>query len=307
MVNHELVGGQDTYLLYGEEATPAGTAASIASTFGLVKSFSPTVNHNTIKQRGFAGSLSGGRESAFQVRGKQDVSFSVELEPQNFNWLKYVLGSVSGLGTVSSPYVYTAGNSLTSLRVVNNLNNATTDRAEQYKGCYVNSLNIKASVGESLSCSLDFVALDWDTSATLQSNVALSGTAAYTFVGGSIEIPDASEIPNVIDSIDLTITGNAEVKYGVGSVVGKFGIVKSLDHQVKFTVAYVDDTILNLLKAGNEVATMTLKFTNGNNYVYFAFTGAFPGQFTGTNSLNETVMEEFTFDCRKLIVTERDT
>lgn len=306
MANHELVAGQNTYLLYGEESTVGTTASSIASTFGLVKSFNPTINHNTIRQRGFAGSTSGGREVAFQARGKQDVSLTVELEPQNFNWLKYVLGSSTGAGTSGSPYVYTVGNSVTSLTVSNNLDNVTTDRQEVYLGSYINSMSIKAAVGESLNCSLDLVSVDWNKSATLQTNVALSATSGFTFVGGSIEIPNASVIPNVIDSIDLTITGNAEIKHGVGSAVGKFGVVKGVDHQVKFTVAYVDDTILNLLKTGAEVATLGLKFTNGSYYVDFVFTGAFPSQVTGNNTLNETVMEEFTFDCRKVTVTEVD-
>lgn len=304
MANHELVSGQDTYLLYGEETTPGTLASSLNKTFGLVKTFSPSINHNTIKQRGFAGSTSGGREVAFQVRGKQDVSASVEFEPQHFEWLKYVMGTVSGSGTTGSPYVYTKGNSPTSISIANALNNVTTDRQEQYLGCYISNMSLKAAVGESLNVTLDIVGMNFSDTATLSSNVALNASAGYTFIGGTIEIPNASLIPNVIDSIDLTINTNAEIKYGVGSAIGKFGVPKALDYQLKFTVAYLDDTLWDMIVAAGEQATLALKFTNGTNYVDFVFTGAFPTQISGNNSLNETVMEEYTFDCRSLSITE---
>lgn len=315
MANSELVSGVSTYLLYGAEAT-FGTAVTVDKQFGLVSSFSPSMNNNVIKSRGFTGSTSGGRDIAQLVGGRFEASFSLEFTPLNFDWLQYVIGSRSGAGTGASPYVYTGSNTLTSLSVSHNFNNATTDREEKYLGCMVNSCTIKASVGEPVTCTLDFVAADIDKDSTLPSNIALTDVLPYTFAGGSIEIPNASAVPNIIDSVEITITNNTNIIYGLGSRVGQSKAEGARDYAIKFTVKYVDETLINLF-LGNaagpvqptESATLAVRFDNadGTRYVDFVFAESMMEQMSETANVNEIASEDHTAVAKSLTVNERQT
>jgi hypothetical protein len=315
MVNRELNAGTDSYLLYGAEST-YGTAATVDKIFGLVKSFTPTLNNTLIKSRGFAGSTSGGRDVVKVTGGKFEGSFSVELEPLNFDWLQYVLGSRTGSGTIASPYAYAGSNTLSSLTVSNCLNNVTTDREMAYLGCVFNSVTIKAAVGEPMTATMEFLAADVDKDSTIPSNVAITDVLPYTFAGGSIEIPNDAAIPNIIDSVEFSITNNTKLIHGLGSRVGRRKSEGERDYQIKVTVKYVDETLINLF-LGNasgptnptESATVAVRFDNADavRYVDFIFTGATIDTYSETNNLNEMIVEEHTFIARTLAVNEVQT
>lgn len=315
MANSELVSGVSTFLLYGDEAT-FGTAGTVDTVFGLVQSFTPSMNNSIIKSRGFTGSTSGGRDIAQLTGGKFESGFSVELTPLNFDWLQYVIGSRTGAGTNASPYIYTGSDTLTSLTVSHCLNNATTDREELYLGCMVNSCTIKASVGEPVTCTIEFVNADLDKDATLPSNVALTDVLPYTFAGGSIEIPNASAIPNIIDSVEITISNNTSMIYGLGSRVGQGKAEGARDYSIKFTVNYLDETLIDLFLGSatgptnpTENATIAVRFDNADTvrYVDFIFAEAVIEQMSETANLNEIVKEDHTAVAKTLTVNEKQT
>ena len=316
MANAELVSGVSSYLLYGAETTFGVAAGTIASNFGLVQSFSPSMNNTLIKARGFVGSTSGGRDIAQIVGGKFESSFSVDLIPLNWDWLQYVIGTRAGTGTVADPFIYTGSNTLTSLTVSNCLNNATTDREELYLGCMVNSCTIKASVGEAVTATLDFVNADLDKDATITANVALTDVLPYTFAGGSIEIPNASAIPNIIDSVEITVTNNTSLIYGVGSRVGQSKAEGAREYSIKFTVNYLDETLIDLFLGSatgptnpTESATLAVRFDNADatRYIDFVFAEAVFDTMGETNNLNEIIKEDLTATTKTVTVTEAQT
>lgn len=315
MANTEIVSGVSSYLLYGAETT-FGSAATVDQNFGLVTSFSPSLNNNVIKSRGFVGSSSGGRDIAQLTGGKFEAGFSVELTPLYWDWLQYIIGSRTGSGTVGSPYVYSGSNTLTSLTVSNCLDNDTTDREESYLGSMINSITIKAAVGEPVTATMEFLSADLDKDSTLPSNVAIVDELPYTFTGGSIEIPNASAIPNIIDSVEITITNNTSIIYGLGSRVGQSKIEGARDYSIKFTVNYLDETLIDLFLGSasgptqpTENVTLAVRFDNSDStrYIDFVFTDAIIEQMSETNSLNEIVKEDHTAVAKSLVATEVQT
>ena len=313
MANAERIAGVNSYLLYGAETT-YGTPAPVTNHFGIVKDFKPGLKNNLITSRGYKGTTSGGRNVVKTTGGKFEVSFNVDFEPQLWDWLRYVLGGTrNGSGTGANPYIYYEGNTISSLTVSNSIDNETTDREEQYLGCVISSVNIKSTVGEAVQVSIDFVAAKINKNTAIPSTVELNTGDPYTFVGGSIEIPDGSPITNIIDSVEIIITRNAEILHGLGSRVGKTGVVKARDYQVKFTVKYLDDDLMDLFLGSatgptnpTRSSTMSIKFTNGNNkYIDFVFTGVTFESYDLGATLNEVLSEDITAICESLTVREQ--
>ena len=274
------------------------------------------MNNNTIKSRGFIGSTSGGRDIAQLVGGKFESSFSVELTPLYWDWLQYVIGTRTGAGTVASPYVYTGSNTLTSLTVSSSIDNVTTDREEAYLGSMINSVTIKAAVGEAVTTTIEFVNADLDKDSTIPSKVALTDKLPYTFAGGSIEIPNASAIPNVIDSVEITITNNISIVYGLGSRVGQSKIEGARDYSIKFTVNYIDETLIDFFLGSatgptnpTENVTLAVRFDNADavRYIDFIFAEVVIDQMSETLNLNEIIKEDHTAVAKTLSVTEVQT
>ena len=309
------MAGVDTYLIYGDEAT-FGSAGTVDTSFGLVSSFTPNRNNSLIKTRGFVGSSSGGRDIAQIVGGKFECGGSIELTPLYWDWLEYLLGSKAGSGTVADPYIYTGANTLTSLTISHNFNNVTTDKEEAFLGSIINSVTIKASVGENVTATIDFISADLDVDTTISSNVALTDKLPYTFAGGSIEIPNASAISNIIDSIEITISNNAEIIYGMGSRVGQAYKLGARDYSVKFTVNYVDNALLTLLLGSatgptnpTESATLAVRFDNADStrYVDFVFSEVVIDTQSDKADLNELVKEDLVAVAKTLSITEVQT
>jgi len=274
------------------------------------------MNNNMIKSRGFAGSTSGGRDIAQLVGGKFESGFSVEVTPLFWDWLQYAVGTRTGAGTVVSPYIYTGSDTLTSLTVSNCLNNVTTDREELYLGSMINSVTIKAAVGEAVTATIEFVNADLDKDSTLPAKVALTDVLPYTFVGGSIELPDASAIPNIIDSIEMTITNNVSIIYGMGSRVGQSKVEGSRDYSIKFTVNYIDETLIDFFLGSatgptnpTENATLAVKFDSVDTVreIDFVFSEVVLEQMSETLNQNEIVKEDHTAVAKSLVVTEVQT
>ena len=315
MANIEKVAGVQSYFLYGDEAT-YGTAGTVDKHFGLVTTPRPSLKNNLLISRGFKGSSSGGRNAAKVVGGKFEVGVGIDFEPQVWEWLEYVLGGTrTGAGTGASPYSYPESDTLTSLTLSHNIENDTTDREMSYLGCIVDQCTIKCSVGEKVTVSLDFLGADVDKDSTLATNTALDTSDPFTFAGGSIELPDGASLPNIIDSVEISIKNTAEIKYGLGSRVGQRAIVKAREYQVKFTVNYIDETLIDLflgsatgVTSPTRSATLAVKFVNGaNKLIDFVFTGATLDMWDEGATINEAITEDVVAICESLTVSEQTT
>lgn len=314
MVNNELIAGVNSYLNYGVEST-YGTAATLNKNFGgLITSFSPSMKNNLSKLRGFQDGSNNGRDVSHVLAQKFEASLSLEMTPLNWYWLEYVLGSVSGAGSVASPFVYAGANTPSSLSIGHALNNVTTDREETYLGCVINSVTIKAAVGEPVTISMEILSGDIDKDASLTSAVALPALTPFTFSGATIEIPNASAISNIIDSVEITITNNVEIKYGLGARIGKRPNFKERDYAVKFTVKYLDEALIEKFLGASAGpiattpaadATLAIRFQNSaTHFVDFVFSSGYIEDFSEGNGLNEMITEDITYVAKSLSVTE---
>ena len=146
----------------------------------------------------------------------------------------------------------------------------TTDLVRTMSGCVPTSFKLNATQGSEIKCSLDF---DYATEAlttTYGTNVT-STDAPYTFAYGTLEIPVSTTIARV-ESVDVTITRNAEVKHSLGSRLGSHYLTKLSEYTINVTVPLEDASLLDDfygLDAGTtpqaimaEIATLRLVFNN---------------------------------------------
>jgi len=307
------VAGVDSYTLYGAETTYATAAGSINKHFGIVTRVSPTKRNNLLQVRGFKGTTTGGRQMVKSRGGKFEPGVSVEFEPQTWEWLEYVMGTKTGSGTSGDPYIYTKSSSPGSLSIATSIELGSTDQDVIYLGCLVNSCTLRAAMGEKVTCTLELVAADLDKDNTVQTPVALSSLDVFVFSGVTLQWPSGEDVNHVIDSIEITITNNAEVRYGLGSRTGKKGVHKQLEYQIRFTVDLEDDTFLDDFLGSasgpatdpTRVATAVITFTNSATHsCTFTFTGVTVDEDGGDQTYAEVIPEDITAIAESLSVSE---
>ena len=306
--------GIDTWALYGAEATyNAGGTANL--NFGIVQNVTPNQKNSLIQVRGFKGSTDG-RDIVKSLGGKFECGVSVEFQPQTFDWMKYVLGTMTGSGTAGSPYIYSSAANPPSMVIATAIDfTSGDDMYVQYTGSVANSCTIKCAMGEPVSATLEFMSATLTRGTTVGSPVALSGSDIFTFAGGSLEIPNGAALTNVIDSVEVSITNNFEVAYGIGSRTGKYAKAKARDYGLKFTLKLSDskqfENFLGLTTGPAtdnpiRLATITLKFIQtAGPYVYFQFTGVRFDEWATGMSYGELMNEDITGVAETLTVTER--
>jgi len=315
MANTEAVGGVDTFLLYAEESTYNSDPGSGYVHFGHIKRFSHTPSNNMYYGRSFKGTTTGGRDIAKFAAGKLGVTASAEFDVIQWQFLKFVLGSESGTG----PYQYSGADvppSITLHRCIDNPGASATDQDLIITGAVINSCTVRCSVGEQVSCTLDFLGalVAYDT--TILGAVALPDRNLFTFAGGSIELPDGSAISNIIDSVEITVSNNYEILYGVGSRLGQNAKPKAREYKIRFTLKYLDNDMLDKLLGAStptaaggptESATIALKFEEGDKSCDFVFSGFVFDEGTFTDELNEVLTEDLRGTAKTLIATDDRT
>ena len=307
MSNAEAISGVHSYLLYAEETT-FGTSVTANLHFGLVKSFSPKTNNSNTYLRGFKGTTSGGRNVASFVGGKVENTNTIEMDVITWDFMEYVLGSVSGTTTKT----YSEADlppSITLVRAIDNPGSAATDRDEIWSGTVINSCTLKAAVGEVVSCSLETLSAGHKFDTTIHSAVALPTIVEWSFAGASIELPSGSALSNIIDSVEVTINNNYEMLWGLGSRLGQNALPKARDYNIKFSVKYLDNDLLTKLLGlaipldttePTKNATLVLTFANGAHTATFTFTSFVIDSLDGKEELNEVIGEDISgtaFSC----------
>lgn len=315
MAQTEAIGGVDSYLLYAEESTYNTDPGSGYAHFGLVKSFKPSVNNEVTKLRGFVGSSSGGRDVAHFVPGKLMVSAGLDFDVNDWQFLKFVLGTQAGAG----PYTYTGANvppSLTLHHCIDNPGGSSTDMDMSLLGAVVDSCTIRCAVGEPVSCTINFLAgtILYDT--TVVSNASMISDEPFTFAEATIELPNGTAISNIIDSVEITIKNNWEILYGLGSRLGQNAKPKEREYEVKFTVKYLDNSMWDKILGAStptatggptENATIAIKFEKNSQSADFVFTTFVMDEGSLNAELNTVLSEDISGTCASLTVTDDRT
>jgi len=307
MAQSEGIAGVDSYVIYKVEST-YNTAVTPDAVFGLITNFRSTVKNNMKAHRGFTGTSEGGRNIVKFTAGKLDVGCDVDFKVQDWSFMEYVMGSISG----SDPYDYDETSKLPSITISNNIDNpgsSSTDQCETFSGSLINSAVIRTSVGEPVTCSLEIKSALETIGTSLDSNVSLSTNDVFSFIGGSIEIPDGSQLDNIIDSIEITITNNVEILYGTGSRLGQNGIVHGRDYSIKTTLKYLDnDLITKALGAvtptdtggPTENATVVLNFASGEKSLEMTFSGVPMEEFAQASEINNPITDDITLTAKSV-------
>jgi len=246
------------------------------------------------------------------IGGTVDNGFSVEMEVLNWSFLEYLLGGTSGSGTVT--YSETdLPPSATFHRCIDNPGSAATDQDKIMTGCVLNSATIKVSVGEPVQVTLEWINAENKIDTTILSAAALPSTDVFSFAGASIELPNATALPNIIDSMEITITNNFEMLFGLGSRLATNAVAKARDYKVKFSVKYLDNDLMEAVMGSltpgattepTEYATIECNFVKGSESAAFLFTGFMFDDHSGKEGINETIGEDLSGTAYALTVTE---
>lgn len=289
MVNYPVRSGIDTYLVYAEEPAfaSAGNFTSSAGNFGIITDFSTTPNRSMRRITGVKATLptanteSTARDPQFILKGVFGGDMSVAFIPQEWSWLRYVMGTVSGSGTSAAKFNYpqATGSTTTDKRNYLRIPSMTlssnyyfegsgdaTSKAWRFLGGKVDSANIKGKVNDTVSASVTVKYADMTGTTTLDTGVALPSTEPYNFTGVSIEYPIGTPIPNILDSFDLTINNAIEVIPGMGSDVGKAGKEMKRESTLKITVkqegtGFLDDFMGAATSLSEPVEISEIKIT----------------------------------------------
>ncbi len=285
--------GIDTYVLYGEESSYAVAPTSYDKIFGIMQRFNASPRRNLIRVRGMKGKLPASnteptaRDVQHILKGRFEGTASVEFQPITFDFLKYVMGSVSGSGTTVEPYQYPQAEAtsdadkkkylkLPSISLISNYrfggSGDSADKAWKYLGGMINSFRLGCRLNEVASVTLDVPYGDMKPTTSLATPVALPDIEPYYFVGASIEVPSGNAITNPIQDFELTITNNVEIRYGQGSDTGKTGIIKERDISFTMTIDAENSTFMDYFTGGSdslaeptEIAEIVVKM-NGDIY-----------------------------------------
>ena len=304
MANTQKIAGVDSWVLYTTETTYGTPVSTTTSNWSYIQSFNPTIKNNMIATRGFVGTSDDARAVSKFSPGQLDVSWSMDIIPNNWQFLEYVLGSATTVGATTT---YETIDKPSSFTLTHNIDNDTTDRQETYAGNVINTFTLKGSVGEAVSINMAGVSSLVSYDSSTKANVANATNDVWTFQHGALNIDGA--VSNIIDSVELTVGNNWETKFGLGSRLVQTAIPKARDVSMKFTVKYLDDTLYAQLLGATTplgtgsptaVASATLVFTNGNKVLTFTLSNGFIEEFTQTNNLNDLIGEDFTLNSKAI-------
>jgi hypothetical protein len=307
-------------LKYGEESSFGG-GATATRPFGLQQA----INSLSFKNNQIALTQLNNIEVDSYAYGKNEGSGSIDFVLSSPWVFDAILGGVDTSGS-SSNYSHiwdsnsgnlTADNtgiaSPKSFDIEVGFDSKTsTDVVRHLKGTLFSSLNIKSSIGETVTGALDFIYGKVDTITTsIGSPIADGVDFPYTFSHASIELLDGTTIAEVQD-FDISFTSNTELLYEQGSANAVGGFRKLFEMTGKFNASFIDKTQLQRVFDRTELATLTVEFTNGlsgtsEKAIKVEFAGVGLSEHSLSIVPNEPVFEDLTFQMRNVKVTANNS
>lgn len=178
------------------------------------------------------------------------------------------------------------------------------------KGVICPSLNMKTSIDTPVSISQQ---LTWGIEDTITTTAGTPSTdtnfTPYSFVHGSIELPDGGGTIANVQEIDLTFNTGAELVYGIDNTPNAVGAFrKILNMTGKLTIALIDKTNIERVEARTEIANMRVRIDNGltgdnEKSLDFLFSGIGLSRH-GSQGVapGELLTEIMDFQCRKVVM-----
>lgn len=312
MAQSEGVGGVDSFVLIGQETAYNVEQTTVATHLGLIQSFKPKIANNNNYSRGFVGTTTGGRNVAKVIPGTVDYNNDLDMQVINWDFLEYLLGSVAGSGTLT----YSEADSPPSMtlhRCIDNPGAASTDEDAIWTGTVIDSATIRLAVGEPVAVTLALKSANKEIDTTILSQVALPSVDVFEFSGGSIELPNATPLPNIIDSMEITISNNFDMRKGLGDRRTQNAKARGRDYKIKFSVKYLSSDLTNAVVGAadpnattvpTEYATIELNFVKGSDSAAFLFSNFTFDDHSGNEDVAEIIGEDLSGTAVSLVVTE---
>ena len=248
------------YQVMAEESTYGVAPASITTILGRLKSTNSRIANNN---QGFGGISNGLNDAQLNPTSLQETSISQTFDLINGYFLKLLLGTMTGSGTVGDSYNYACANTIPSI-TIEDAYNLTTDEVIRFLGCYPKKAVIKASIGQLATVTIDWESSNSTSGHTYQTITPISGNA-YSFIEGVFEKPSTTSLTEIQEftlNIDFTVKRNG----GIGSTTSVIKV-----HKRKFSGSFKrllnDSTSMTEARTNADIATMLLNFTSGDKYL----------------------------------------
>lgn len=136
-----------TAIQYATEST-YGTEQAPNTAIGRVQSFTPTINNNTYRGR----ASGAGRLVQQLLYGTLNITWTLQYEAHDWDFLKYAVGPKTGNGNDEAPYVLTQGtdygvNDIDSFSMEVSTDRSTDDN-DTYLGCTIDGFTISSAIGQ---------------------------------------------------------------------------------------------------------------------------------------------------------------
>lgn len=319
--------GSSGYLQYGKEATFAGGATQ-TRVFGLEQK----ITGITWKNNQIPLTALNDLEVQCFAYGKNEGNASVEFVLSTPWIFDLLLDAVDTTGSASD-FTHIWSSDKTALTADNSgiviphtfhmehgLDAETNNVVRNMKGCVLQNLTIKASLGETIKCTTDMIWGNEDAvSTTLDTTIAADDIKfPYTFSHATLELPDGSVVAQ-LQEFEITFNMNSELLYGMGSANAVSVFRKIFEMTGKFKAATVDKTQIQRVfdaadgtTAATGLATLQITFTNNlattnEKSIVLDFTGVGVSDHQTEMSPGEPVFETLSWQLRSVQVTANNS
>jgi len=249
--------GDNTYVIWAEDSAwgTSGTPSD-SNQIGKVQNVSITMTNNFLRTQG----LGDGRNAQGAVPGAFDVTGSMDGYIDDPSWLKYMVGTVSGSGTVGAPYElqeqstwgFTTGN-IKPITLELGSDGTTVDDVLQIGGVVFNNLTLNLNEGEPLNFSVDFIGRSVLSSTTLETYTA-NTTRPFMFHNGNVVVgTDTFHLT----SYSMTMANNAQTWRDLNSRFISLPAAGLRRYDFTLSFKYKDDTTGSTL-SGTELRELFL-------------------------------------------------
>jgi len=250
------------------------------SWIGLVQNFNPT---ETAKLHNIR-AIGKGQDYAQVVKGGWDIAGTMEFFIQRGAMFKYVMGAPTTTGSPTYTHTMKADDTLESVtfELAQAISGATNDWLRRYTGAKINRYAIRATQGEPVMCTMDWVAQDVTSSTDGEKSAVIeSGSPNYTtpfiFHHGKVTLNDGSpDVIAEITSFEAELNRNFVNQHyvdqaGVGEEIAE-PIETGRDYRVTMTVNATETKWFDYVKAGSEIdIQLQLIRTSGTDYAQFDY------------------------------------
>jgi hypothetical protein len=324
--------GAYSYVNFGFESTYGTVAASFPRPFGNGSKLSISRRNNMERVVGI-GARNASATVAKKFEGVATVDFllgagNTAIADGGASWLRAVLGAVpTDAGTGPTTHTYAESNTLVAFSIQNGVELGSADYVSALVGCKVQSCTISAAVGEVVTVRLECPYRTESMATTPVAPVIAVNETPLTFAQGTLSVSGTTV--GYVQSVELTITNNVEMVWGLGSRYSTAGPEKTRTYDFRMNVALSDVSLL-LEKFYGKAATVAvtdlatlnpagvacvLTFDNGlgttsMRKIVFTFANLFLNEHSLNLDVNDTIKEDVTgwaHSCTNIVVSNGTT